>query len=291
MTIGAFAIVVAFNPDEAKLAWLCHVLERHAQVIVVDNSPHSVASSPMLNADRIIMGGNAGIAAAQNVGIDAALARGAEAIAFFDQDSEPGEALLPKLIAGLGNPPQGVVAPICIDSRTGAEYPPFRMNRWGWAVPERVIGQLRNVAVDLIISSGSVVAAAVFDKVGLMDEDFFIDYVDLEWCIRCRKAGVPITVISDATMVHSIGNAVVNVGSLTTFIHSPVRAYYRLRNALLLLRKRHVPLLYSLHEIAAALVHHILQTRHSENRGQHIRLGWRALLDGIRGLRGELRTT
>lgn len=234
------------------------------------------------------MEGNKGIAAAQNAGIRAAINRGAQTVAFFDQDSMPEPQLLPTLIAALGSPPQGIVAPICLDARTGDEYPPFRFNRWGWAKSVFVENSKENVAADLIISSGSVVAVDVFERAGLMDEDFFIDYVDLEWCIRCRKAGVPITVVSAVTMRHSIGNEVIKYGPVTTYVHSPVRAYYRLRNAFLLLRKPQVPVLYAFHEIAAAVVHHVLQLRPSVNRTEHLRLGLRALFDGIKGVRGKL---
>lgn len=283
-----FAVVVVFYPDQVRLLELCSTIGRDAHVIIVDNTPNGACPLDLRVACWISMEGNKGIAAAQNAGIRAAISRGALSVAFFDQDSVPEPQLLPTLIAALGSPPQGVVAPICIDARTGDEYPPFRFNSWGWAKPINVKNSTENIAADLIISSGSVAAVDVFDKAGLMDEDFFIDYVDLEWCIRCRNAGVPITVVSSVTMSHSIGNAVVKYGSVTTYVHSSVRAYYRLRNAFLLLRKPQVPLLYACHEIAAALVHHVLQLPPSTNRAEHLGLGLRALVDGVRGVRGKL---
>lgn len=287
MSCSVCAIVVAYHPDREQLARLCRLLSCHAEVIVVDNTPIAEAPAPVDNATWLSMGGNAGIAAAQNAGIRAALARGAEVIAFFDQDSTPDAQLLPSLVAALGQPPRGVAAPVCVDMRTGQEYPPYRFNRWGWASPAPAAGLPAPMEADLIISSGSVVAAEVFEQAGLMEEAFFIDYVDLEWCIRCRQAGVPIQVVPSATMRHAIGDEVVRNGPLTTFVHSPVRAYYRLRNAFLLIHMSHVPRLYVLHEVAAALVHHVLQWRHSQDRGQHARLGWRGLVDGLRGVRGK----
>jgi rhamnosyltransferase len=285
------AIVVAYHPARDPFAELCRLLGRHADVIVVDNTPPADAPAPVEGSLWLSMGRNAGIAAAQNAGIRAALANGAEIIAFFDQDSTPDAGLLPSLVAALGQPPRGVAAPVCVDMRTGHEYPPYRFNRWGWASPAPAAGLAAPVKADLIISSGSVVAAEVFEQAGLMEEAFFIDYVDLEWCIRCRQAGVPIQVVPSETMPHAIGNQVLENGPLTTFVHSPVRAYYRLRNAFLLIRMPHVPRLYVLHEVAAALVHHVLQWRHSQDRGQHARLGWRGLVDGLRGVRGKLKPT
>lgn len=284
------AVIVTYHPDPAALGRLVNALHAGgAQVIVADNTPRDAGGAAAVDGCEIIdMGGNTGIAAAQNAGIRAALAHDAKFIAFFDQDSTPDAHLLPSLVAALGQPPHGVAAPVCVDVRSGHEYPPYRFNRWGWARPAPAGGLLAPAAVDLIISSGSVVAAEVFQQVGLMEEAFFIDYVDLEWCIRCRRAGVPIRVVPSAIMPHAIGNKVVSNGPLTTFVHSPVRAYYRLRNAFLLVRMAHVPRLYALHQVAAALVHHLLQWRHSEDRRQHARLGWRGLVDGLRGVRGKL---
>lgn len=288
MNLRVFAIVVAYKPDTDALRSLCVELGKSAEVIVVDNTPPEIASNSLEGTYWHSMGGNSGIAAAQNAGIRVALANGADVIAFFDQDSSANQQLLPVLVSALGQPPSGVAAPVCIDERSGAEYPPYLFNRWGWASPLPAVGLSAPVEVDLIISSGSVVVADVFERVGLMDEDFFIDYVDLEWCIRCRQAGIPIRVVPSVTMPHAIGNQVIETGPLTTFVHNPVRSYYRLRNAFLLIRLRHVPRLYVLHEVAAALVHHLLQWRHSPDRRQHVRLGWRGIFDGLRGVRGRL---
>jgi len=288
MSARVFAVVVAYGPDLDALATLCMRLRASAEVIVVDNTPAEKAPHPVAGTCWLSMGGNAGIAAAQNAGIRAALELGAEVLAFFDQDSTPDVQLLPSLVAALGQPPRGVAAPVCVDMRNGMEYPPYRFNRWGWASPAPAAGRSAPVEADLIISSGSVVAADVFARAGLMDEGFFIDYVDLEWCIRCRRAGVSIQVVPAVTMPHAIGNQVIEHGPVTTFVHSPIRAYYRLRNAFLLIRMPHVPRLYALHEVAAALVHHLLQWRHSQDRAQHLQLGWRGLIDGLRGVRGKI---
>lgn len=288
MILRVFAIVIAYQPDLVALRRLCAQLSQSAEVIVVDNSPLEIAPNPIEGTYWHSMGGNAGIAAAQNAGVRAALTRGAELLAFFDQDSEPDDQLLPSLVAALGQPPCGVVVPLCVDSRSASEYPPYNFNRWGWASPAPASGLTTPVRVDLVISSGSVVEAGVFQQVGLMDESFFIDYVDLEWCIRCRQAGVLIRVVPSVVMTHSIGDQVVKNGLLTTFVHSPTRAYYRLRNAFLLLRLPHVPRFFVIHEIAAALVHHLLQWPHSQNRMQHLQMGWHGLVDGLRGIRGKL---
>jgi rhamnosyltransferase len=288
MRVSTFAIIVTFYPNLEQLTILCKCIGKYAEVIVVDNTPFNDAPAHMHFTHWVSMGDNYGIGAAQNAGIRAARQLGAQAVAFFDQDSCPKDELLPNLVAFLGNPPKGVAAPICVDMRSGREYPSFQFNLLGWAKPIYCLTQNQPIKVDLIISSGSVVALEVFDKVGMMNEDLFIDYVDLEWCIRCRNAGVSITVYPSVTMPHSIGDRVFDTNLFSTFIHSPVRSYYRVRNAFLLLRMRHVPRLYAWHEILAAGFHHLIQWRYSSNPTLHSRMGWKAILDGMRGIQGKL---
>ena len=91
--------------------------------------------------------------------------------------------------------------------------------------------------VDVVISSGMAITKETFDVVGLMDEEFFIDFVDTEWCLRCRSKNVEILMISAATMVHSIGDSSWNIGFMKIFVHSPIRSYYQTRNSFLFLRK------------------------------------------------------
>jgi rhamnosyltransferase len=286
-----FAVIVTYYPDGAHLAALCEVLSACAQIVIVDNTPARDETSVPAHACSLRMGENAGISAAQNVGIAEARRQGAEAIVFFDQDSSPDAALLPMLIGTSRAHPGMVIAPVCVDSRSGAEYPSFRFTRRGRAVPVTALGEVRPIQVDLIISSGCLVPVDVFHRAGVMNEDLFIDFVDIEWCIRCRKAGIAIIVQPQATMRHSIGSKVVPGALFTTFVHSPVRSYYRLRNALLLLRMEHVPRLYAWHEVVGALVHHALQWRHSHDRRQHVRMGWQALIDGARGVKGRMRSS
>ena len=284
------AIVVAYYPDINSLQILCAQLSKNAEIIVVDNTPSDDACVPIFGVHWIALGNNLGIGAAQNIGIRKARELSAEIVTFFDQDSKPSDQLLPSLIESLGNPPIGVSAPVCVDLRTGFEYPPFSFNFLGWAKPVPCIGLNKPVNVDLIISSGSAVSMQVFDDVGLMNEDLFIDYVDLEWCMRCKEKSVPILVNPTVYMPHTIGDNVINFNFLTTFIHSPIRTYYKLRNPFLLLRMKHVPKIYAFHEVAAAMVHHIVQLRFAKNRVLHLKVGCAAVLDGILGKNGKLQS-
>lgn len=285
------AVIVAYHPDALALSTLAQTLHgASARVVVVDNTPRPGASLPAMpmGCEMVALGDNLGIAHAQNVGIRFAREQAADVIVFFDQDSTIDAAFLRTLLEGLAVGKPGVVGPVCIDARHGFEYPAYRLNRWGY--PHKVYAGSRSAPypVDLLISSGSAVTAVTFDIVGLQDEDFFIDCVDQEWSLRCRARGVPIMVAPRARMAHSIGDVAADIGPLKTFVHSPARRYYRVRNAFLLFRKPHVPKLFAGKAVLSAIVHAVLQLGMVSDRSEHLRILCAGALDGLRGVTGRM---
>ena len=271
-----FSIIVTYHPTAQVLERLTGtLLAVGTKVIVVDNTP---GGSPAPAGCIVIsMGGNAGIAKAQNNGVRRALEDGAEAILFFDQDSTIHDRLVADLLRHLDITSLGAIGPLYFDERQGFECPNYVLNGWGF--PRKVLsaGRREPYPVDARISSGTLVTAPTFDVVGLFDESLFLDYVDIEWCLRARARQVAILVDPAVEMRHAIGNRSVQTGPLKVFIDAPVRSYYRLRNALLLLRRREVPTVFAFKEIAAELMHQTLQLIIAEQRGA--RFG--ALLTGF----------
>jgi rhamnosyltransferase len=69
-----------------------------------------------------------------------------------------------------------------------------------------------------------------------MREDLFIDFVDVEWCLRARSKGFVVLGVCAAGMTHSLGDThIYSVGRMR-HVHSPLRLYYQVRNALWLYR-------------------------------------------------------
>lgn len=284
------AIIVTFNPDVSALLRLCHTLAASgAQPIIVDNSESATLTTDDLpsRCTLLALGHNTGIAHAQNAGVRAAVRLGAELILFFDQDSVIDASYVPTMVTGVDPGAAAVYGPVSIDAARGFEYPSYRLNRVGLPAAVLSATESRIYPVDLIISSGSLVSAVTFALAGLMDEDFFIDYVDLEWCLRCRARGIPIYVNQNVTMTHSVGIRSVKLGPLTTFIHSPARTYYKMRNPFLLLRKKEVRRFYAVKEIISALAHHAVQLVMLAERRTYAGPIAAGLRDGLCGRTGE----
>ena len=282
------SIVVCFHPDVVRLVALCESLRRHgSEVVIVDNTvDRDRISQDAVPGCRIHSAGlNLGIAAAQNIGIGIALSFGSDVLVFFDQDSRIGESFLTDLLAPLSSAEAPVsLAPAYVDERLGYEYPSLLLSPWGF--PKKVYARQATTPfpVDVTISSGSAITAAALRVAGTMDEAFFIDYVDTEWCLRARQRGVSIKIVPTARMQHSIGNGSIDAGVLRAQIHAPIRSYFKTRNSLLLFRRRpRVPTAFAIREILVLFIHHAVTVACSPQRATHAAEILRGLRDGVLG--------
>ena len=80
-----------------------------------------------------------------------------------------------------------------------------------------------------VISSGSLVSAPAYKQLGPFREDYFIESIDIEYCYRARRRGIPVFVETALTMPQNTGNITVYDGGFA-INHDPIRCYYRARN-------------------------------------------------------------
>jgi rhamnosyltransferase len=284
-------VVVSYHPNVERLASLCRTLAADdAEILIIDNSENGAIGPQFLPDERctvIHLNENTGIAHAQNVGIEAALAKHADVIVLFDQDSQPKRGFLSCLLPTLSPAEPGVVAPVCIDRATGRELPSFRIGKLGQTQKVFAGGRETPYSVDLVMASGSAVSAVTFAVAGNMDEDFFIDFVDFEWCFRCRRLGVPVKVAPRAVMYHSIGERSARFGIIRGSIHSASRSYYKLRNSMLLFRKSAVPRWFALRATLLALIHYLAVLPFVKNRLDYAKMFALAIHHGVIGVVGK----
>lgn len=87
--------------------------------------------------------------------------------------------------------------------------------------------------VKTTMTSGNLVKTVTFQKVGLFDESFFMDFVDHEFCLRIRSNKLLILESHKSILVHSLGDSKIHefIGlKVVTSGHSPLRRYYKYRN-------------------------------------------------------------
>jgi rhamnosyltransferase len=289
--VKAYCVIVCYRPDVPRLLRLCEALRSEvSRVVLVDNSesPSLAAAQLPAGCDLVTLGFNSGIAHAQNVGVARAVAAAADVLVFFDQDSQIEPGFATTLIAPLKVGTPDIVAPQYYDDASNVELPSVRVSRYGWPRAASRGAPMDPYAVDIVISSGTAATKEVFDVVGGFDEGLFIDFVDTEWCLRCRSKNVPIHVVPSAMMRHRIGSKTIRLGFLTLYIHSPPRCYYQVRNTFHLFRKRHVPALFALREMASIFFNRSLLLLFVGDRVTYVKAYCRAVRDGAKGVVGRM---
>lgn len=93
--------------------------------------------------------------------------------------------------------------------------------------------QEKYTLVDRCITSASLTSLKTWEKVGGFWEDLFIDFVDHDFCAKCKEHGIKILQLNDVQILHELGNGVHHnfLGRRVTALnHSPMRKYYMVRN-------------------------------------------------------------
>lgn len=277
-----FSVVVLFNPDIDNVnALIYSLLKQSCEVVIVDNSPQENTIIRLDGVHYQWLGGNKGIAAAQNTGINFSINSGGDYVIFFDQDSIIPDGFTSTLYKAAEEFGYKICSPIFYDRDKGYEYPIVSVSKNGIRKKTTSKGNMNNFTTTTAISSGSLVNCSVFDDVGLMDENLFIDYVDTEWCLRCAKKGIFIHVIPSAKMVHAIGDKSIQILNLRVPVHSAFRRYFRVRNSFKLLRMDAVPILMAIREVSFSLIHSMIIIACNKDKLAHLRYTLWGVIDGV----------
>lgn len=292
-------MVVTYFPDHARLEALLSALSGSVDAaVVVDNGSARLDAQRLARAGPALVvercGANHGLAAAQNIGTEIARGLGAAYVLFLDQDSVPDKQMVLRLRQSLDR----LTAQGCNVALVG---PRFRTAgdalssfvRFGRLRLHRIACHNDELAVecDALISSGSLVPIKVLDDVGGMEEGFFIDQVDTEWCLRARAKGYRLFGACGAILEHRMGEDVHRLWWgrwRNLFRHTPSRYYYIFRNTVALLRRDYVPgvfKLYQLRWLAALLIMFGIL------RGPkflELKMMLKGIRDGLRGVNGKL---
>lgn len=210
------------------------------EVIVVDNGSlkdcTALFKRSYQNVKVIISKDNLGFAGGNNLGIQQATGK---YLYFLNNDTilTP-DTILPLVEEFENNPEIGVASPKIryyhnpeyiqyagftpIDPYTG------RNKAIGKNQPDTV-----NFNVKCATYSGHgaamMVSRKAIDKVGLMNEDFFLYYEEVDWCAAIQRAGFVVVYVGTADVFHK--------ESVTTGKISPLKTYYMTRNRILFMKR------------------------------------------------------
>lgn len=238
--------IAIYRPQfEALRSLVASLADDVSTVAVYANSPISGEQQQTLEkaadpAELVILrpGLNRGLGAAYNAFRQLAQAHESDFLLLLDQDSTPRPGMVGMLaathhrLACQGENP-AVIGPQPIDP----EGEKMRL-----AATSSQQDESEPLRVSFVISSGSLINLGAMAAIGDFRTDYFIDAIDIEWCLRAGAAGYSIWVNPMVPMPHRLGQGVIRLplGLLLTE-QPPRRLYTYIRNQLAMLRLRHVP--------------------------------------------------
>jgi rhamnosyltransferase len=227
------AVVVIYQPTTDVLENLRALSSQVDQLVIVDNGSDEefqLLLQPSLNTRVTLIqhSENLGIATGFNTGLRSLINAGCDLVFTFDQDSRIPPAFVQNMILSFMNAQRqyksvGVLMPVwCEPNSTNS-------------IQSR---ELREVHQG--ISSGSLYSVKVFNELGFFADHYFIDGVDIEFCLRCQTHNWYVLQDSALSIEHSLGQEVIiNLYGLKfpIIIHSAFRKYFIARNRILNYRK------------------------------------------------------
>lgn len=224
------AIVVAYFPDEEFAARIRELLPQVTQIVVVNNTPEKSVTTCLRDRFQsetqihlIENRANTGISAALNQGLEYALKGGHKWILTLDQDTQCYPDMVHTLLEVCREcrPGPAVVGGNYLDPRNKGPFVPT--------------GEAKGfLEQKTVITSGCLVDAHLAKTIGGFRENYFIDQVDHEFCLRMRACGHKVVISRKPVMNHSVGTT---GGARLPFLgvlpnHPPLRKYYIARNTL-----------------------------------------------------------
>ena len=233
------AIVVTYRPDAAFPARLRGVSPQVGMTVIVDNGSsdaersmlQDAASDP--NVDLVLNDDNLGLARALNIGVQRAATLGYSWVLLLDQDTCVELDMVRTLLTIHASFPDRERLAVLGSNFSDAT------ERTNDAAGQGSTGEHWE-EVERVITSGSLLPLDSYFVIGPYREEFFIDYVDEEYCLRAKAKGYRIIKSRKHLMSHAIGSPTVHTvfgTSKWTTNHGPDRRYYIARNNTVLLRE------------------------------------------------------
>ncbi len=245
------AVVVTYNIGSRYLENFLAVKDQVDKVIIVDNGSDThtrdvIKKIEKENKDKvetIFYSTNYGLGKAQNAGIKKAISHGFQWVLLLDHDSRPEPDMVKNMASAWNTHPKkdkiAVIGPYISDVNTRQE-PKYIVPSLGiWFTRKTFTGDIIDDAL-AVIAAGSMIRTAVLVQEGYMREDFFIDYIDVEFSLRLISHGWKIMAVRNAVLNHEIGNKkVINIfgRKIITSNHSAERRYSIYKNRCYVWRK------------------------------------------------------
>lgn len=258
--------IVLYNPDKDKLIELLRICLAYesVKILLFDNSLYQ-QTLEHLHSENIILyksKKNVGVAGAHFYACKMAEIENFDFVVFLDQDSQLPENFIARMITGFYNlkklyPRLCAVGPSWKDPRINNWYKEKQVKNNLKTTLKAKLKRVLKVTQrrekihhflrldNILISSGMMVWVPTLKDIGYPKKEYFIDLVDIEWCLRALSKNFQIEQVKNVKMQHTIGQF---KSSKTRFLQyqTPMRYYYSIRNSFYLFRENKFPISFRL---------------------------------------------
>lgn len=235
-------IIITYNPELQTLKKLINSLDSQIidkkiqnNIIIVDNNSNNIdeiINIKLNNIEIISLNDNMGIAYAQNVGLKKAINDRYDFAMLSDQDTAYPNNYISTLVPHITNE-VAAIGSMFIDTNLNRLSGFVQKIDYGaWKIKQPTEGTYE---VKQLIASGKIINVSCIKDIGLMMEELFIDYVDLEWCWRAISRNYKVLINADINLSHKLGNEKANISQKRSYaLRSYKRYYFLVRNGVYL---------------------------------------------------------
>lgn len=214
------------------------------RVVVVENGSQDDSIAVLRQAypelELLISPENLGYTGGNNLGIQYLLAQGVDYILLLNDDAVLDPNALAALVQAANADPQtGFLGPKVL----AVEEPQVLLSAGGlldkgYLPHNRGMGEIdrgqydRYFQADFLSGCALLVNRKCIEKIGMLDDDFFVYFEEVEWCYRGVQAGFTIRFVPAARVWHP--------DTRSRDIDSPSVTYYATRNSLRFAQKHHL---------------------------------------------------
>jgi N-acetylglucosaminyl-diphospho-decaprenol L-rhamnosyltransferase len=214
-------IILNYNTPELVIQWIKSIYENipitiNLEILIVDNgSTDGSVNKIRLELPNILLienKRNLGFAAGNNIAIRRAAG---EFILLLNSDTIVLPGTIERLLEVLMTEPKvAAVGPRVLNlDGTDQDYPTKFPTLAQMIIRNFVRKQLlwssgdlhTPLRVDCIMGACLMTRREIFNDIGLLDEGFFFYDEDVDWCVRCKKAGWELWLLPEITIIHLKG--------------------------------------------------------------------------------------
>lgn len=211
-------VVVWYNPSKKEKENIKTYLKYVDKLYIVDNSEYKNEFSKNKKVKYIFNGDNLGIAFALNIGAKEAIKDKFDWLLTMDQDTSFKNDDVKKIFEFIQENDMkniGIVSP-WHDTKLHIKKPKEKID----------------YPID-VMTSGNFLNLKIYQKIGGFKEEYFIDGVDIEYCLRLKKYNYKVMRLNNYSIKHNLGNICYKhffKKELLCLNHNYLRVYYRVRN-------------------------------------------------------------